>query len=149
MPFTRLLLITLLGVLATAAANAGPLYRWVDEQGKVHYGDKPPVAQDSEAVDLKFIGKGVTEAPAPGAAGARAPGDADPVLNLVEPDSPLLLKPSPQRCALAKQRLQVYSQARRLESTDEFGQRQVLSDAERQKYIAGAREDVERACAGQ
>jgi len=146
---TRLLLFALFGVLATPVVTAGPLYRWVDEQGKVHYTDKPPVQQDSEAVELKYLGKGVTEAPAPDAKGGGKAAGGDPVLNLVEPDSSLLLKPSPERCAAARQRLQVYTQARRLENTDEYGQRKVLSDAERQKYIAGAREDVERACAGQ
>lgn len=142
----RPLLIALLSALMSATVMAGPLYRWVDAQGKVHYGDQPPPQQDTEQVELKYIGKGE---PTPPPKDAEPEPGADPVLNLLEPDPSLLLKPSPERCAAARQRLQIYINARRLENTDEYGQRKILSDAERQKYIAGAREDVQRACAGQ
>ncbi len=145
----RPLLIALSSALMSAAVMASPLYRWVDAQGKVHYGDQPPPQQqDAEQVELKYLGKGKPSPPPESAAQERGAG-ADPVLELLEPDSSLLLKPSPQRCAAARQRLQVYTKARRLENTDEYGQRRIISDAERQKYIAGAREDVQRACAGQ
>jgi hypothetical protein len=33
------------------AAGAGPVYRWVDEAGKVHYSDHPP-PQDNESEEL-------------------------------------------------------------------------------------------------
>lgn len=144
----RPLLIALFAALMSAAVMASPLYRWVDAQGKVHYGDQPPPQQDAEQVELKYLGKGKPTAPPESAPQEQGAG-ADPVLELLEPDSSLRLKPSPQRCAEARQRLQVYTKARRLENTDEYGQRKVLSDTEREKYIAGAREDVQRACAGQ
>ena len=38
--FTHILFATLLAV-AASSTFAGDLYRWVDEQGKVHYGDVP------------------------------------------------------------------------------------------------------------
>ena len=34
--------ILLLTLLATAELGAGELYRWVDDQGQVHFGDRPP-----------------------------------------------------------------------------------------------------------
>jgi Domain of unknown function (DUF4124) len=40
----RLWLLTFF-LCATALAQAGPLYRWVDEAGKVQYSDKPPSGQ--------------------------------------------------------------------------------------------------------
>lgn len=46
-------LVMLLGFLAVmpTAIHAGELYRWMDAQGKVHYGDMPP----PEAVQLETI----------------------------------------------------------------------------------------------
>jgi len=44
---TRIFL--LLGLMAaTLQVQAGELYRWADEKGKVHYGDAPPPAVDVE-----------------------------------------------------------------------------------------------------
>jgi murein DD-endopeptidase MepM/ murein hydrolase activator NlpD len=53
MPSVRrpaLLLAALLPVLACAGAHAGDkVYRWVDKQGRVHYGDRPPPANAAPA----------------------------------------------------------------------------------------------------
>lgn len=48
-----------IGLLPGMAAAAGkPLYRWVDEQGRVHYGDKiPPVAAKREIGELDNTGR--------------------------------------------------------------------------------------------
>ncbi len=143
--FPRLLLLVLAAAVSTSA-SAGPLYRWVDDEGKVHYGDQPPPEKEREQVELKFLGKG--QAPAPEAAGAE-PASRSPEMDLLAPDPSLLLKPSPERCAAARQRLEIYTKARQLERPNDYGQREVVSDAEREKYIAGAREEVKRACAGQ
>ncbi len=45
--------------LATTVAN-GQIYKWTDEQGHVHYGDKPPAGQTARQV--------VAPSPSPGAA---------------------------------------------------------------------------------
>lgn len=41
-------------VLACTLADA-QVYRWVDEDGKVHFSDRKPVAENSEEVELKSI----------------------------------------------------------------------------------------------
>jgi hypothetical protein len=47
----QLLLATLL--LCAGAAAVADIYKWLDEQGKVHYGDRPPAAPgDSQAVEI-------------------------------------------------------------------------------------------------
>lgn len=47
-----------------AAAASKPLYRWVDEQGRVHYGDKiPPVAAKREIEKLDDTGRVRTSRP--------------------------------------------------------------------------------------
>ena len=44
--------LALAGVLASAPVSA-ELYRWVDENGKVHFSDKPVDAENTEKVDIK------------------------------------------------------------------------------------------------
>lgn len=46
-------IVLLLGCLAWMPAQAGDLYRWVDAQGKVHYGDVPP-AEAAQIEEKKF-----------------------------------------------------------------------------------------------
>ena len=41
----RASILTLLLIAAAGTASAGELYRWVDEDGKVHYTDQPPPPQ--------------------------------------------------------------------------------------------------------
>ncbi|MBY6211640.1 DUF4124 domain-containing protein [Microbulbifer agarilyticus] len=33
------------------SVNAGELYRWVDKDGKVHFGDRPPVEAEAESLE--------------------------------------------------------------------------------------------------
>lgn len=44
--------LALLGALASPPVNA-QLYRWVDENGKVHFSDKPVDAENAETLDIK------------------------------------------------------------------------------------------------
>ena len=46
----RLLLIVLLTISGSAYAD---LYKWVDEQGRVHYGDKPKSMNNAEQMKLQ------------------------------------------------------------------------------------------------
>ncbi len=41
------------GIVLVALA-AGPVYKWVDEQGVTHYSDQPP-AQDQEAEEIELL----------------------------------------------------------------------------------------------
>lgn len=45
-------LLVLLCLLTTAVAQAGT-YRWVDENGQIHFGDRPPVSATADEVTLK------------------------------------------------------------------------------------------------
>jgi hypothetical protein len=50
--FTAVLIATLT-LMATDAMAADGVYRWVDENGDVHYGDNPPRQANAEAVDIQ------------------------------------------------------------------------------------------------
>jgi glutaredoxin len=49
MPAARAVLI----ILMMSTAEAG-IYKWTDEQGNVHFGDRPPAAQVSQPIEVKI-----------------------------------------------------------------------------------------------
>lgn len=40
-------------LLCGAASSTAAVYKWIDSEGNVHFGDKPPVEEISESVDIK------------------------------------------------------------------------------------------------
>lgn len=52
------------GAACIGAAGAGELYRWVDENGRVHYTDQPPPAQ-ARGAERKRLGDKPTDATLP------------------------------------------------------------------------------------
>lgn len=134
----------LLGLmLLPCLALAGEMYRWVDANGKVHYGDQPPPqAQREQALPDYVPGQspqGQAAAPTP-TPGAQAPQQVE----LTE--LPASRGTDPQLCAQARQRLALYQQARRLERPDEFGRARQMNDVEKQAAIDGAKQMVRRSC---
>jgi hypothetical protein len=43
----------LIMLVAAASASAQTTYRWTDKEGKVHYGDQPPAANEAKSVQQK------------------------------------------------------------------------------------------------
>lgn len=119
----RLFLIAAL-LISSAVASAGEVYKWVDKDGKVHYGDKPKT-QPAEAVMAK-----------PG----NFPG---------EPLDPEVEKAAASRnaaCASKRQQLASYEKATVIKQTDALGQTREFGEAERQKLLALTRAEAEKAC---
>ncbi|WP_323846336.1 DUF4124 domain-containing protein [Microbulbifer magnicolonia] len=52
-------------LLSGAAACAGELYRWVDAEGKVHFGDRPPLEARAENIGGELRPINSADAPAP------------------------------------------------------------------------------------
>jgi glutaredoxin len=48
-----LILLFFLGLLFTATATS-EIYKWIDEQGNVHFTDRPPANEITEKIDLKI-----------------------------------------------------------------------------------------------
>ena len=114
----------LLGLAGVAAAN--PVYRWVDANGRVHYGDAPPVAAKSSEVAPAIGAK-----PKTAAADSAKAGAAD-------------------SCAQARKTLDSYTSASRISEVDPVtGEAQVIDGARRQQMIDAANDKVRRLCADQ
>jgi hypothetical protein len=49
----RLILVTLLALLAPSLSTADSVYRWTDENGVVHFGDREPVGRAADRVNVR------------------------------------------------------------------------------------------------
>ena len=56
---TTLWLALALAVLLAPALASAEVYRWTDDQGNVHFGDRPPEGRSSESVDVREPMRGV------------------------------------------------------------------------------------------
>lgn len=138
----------LLYLLCTIPTTAG-IYRCVDSNGKVHYGDRPPPEEVKEelhipqklpsqnqnsnrAVQRKRLLDQFQEDRENRRAAARKKADDK--------------KERERRCLLAKDRLRIYTEASSLYNLSQDGKRQVLSFEERDKVTREAKQVVKRWC---
>lgn len=115
-------LAALSALVLSAAAGAGEVYKWVDKDGRVHYGDKPKTTPAEQV------------APQPG----QLPG---------EPGDPAAAQQAASPACLAKRKqLESYRSASAINETDSTGQTRELSAEERQTLIANTEKQVTAAC---
>lgn len=144
----RGLIWTILLSLCSTAVLAQGVYRWVDEQGNVHYGDKP---HGIEADEVKIRRPDPSEAPS-----SSGTVDRERLLRALEAER---LERAEQRATRERERaererrcFQARDELRRLETAsalyelDNQGQRRILSDAEHSQALAKARGQVEQWC---
>lgn len=108
----------MVALLLSCAVQAGPVYKWTDEKGRVHYGDRP-------AANAKKLDVGP-----PGAAQAAAPATPDQALE----------------CQRKKDQLQTYQNAARVIERDSLGNEKEFTEAEKQKLIAVTQAQIARYC---
>lgn len=117
------------GGLATAE-----VYRWVDEDGEVHYSDRP--VQGSESVDV--------DVPPPGESDSNAAPDEYPAG--ADPDAEKA-KVRAAQCELAKTRLKSYEEAETLlRRNEDTGEEAELSADERVDLIVQTQRRVREWC---
>jgi hypothetical protein len=135
-------LVLLATLLAASVARADtPVYKWVDEQGKVHYSTEPhgDKAQQLAIQNSATPHAGTDVTPVPGASTNSAANDA------------ALLQPQPAdtlQCKASRDRLSQYLHADTLYSQDDKGNKTPLSDTDRQKALDAARASVKQTCGG-
>ena len=122
-------------VSASGITLANDIYKWTDEDGNVHYGDRPT----NEVSDEPLVASsGLTDSPKVEArheANAAAIEPAEPTPE--EPRAQALERE--EKCATSKARLQKLLTSRRLYRQDENGERVYLDEDE----IFAARERVQ------
>ena len=134
-------------------ASAGSVYTWVDDDGRVHYGDRP-ISQDASKMRVR---------PSPGrtSEGSRVSEESRRekqrrLLNAYEKEradkkaaaekAKESRKQRTRNCSVAKDRLRAIREAGYLYDLDKYGNRTVYSDARRRDATAQAKRDVSRWC---
>ena len=140
----------LIGLAAIAMTVAGGalasgIYKWTDENGNVHYEDRPSGSETEERMELTYRRtdpgsvqqrkQGLTESIA---ARQEARAKADDDARSAE-DEAARAADNQKKCESYRARLQTYIQSRRLYREDENGERVYLDESEMQK----ARQDIE------
>ncbi len=144
-------LIPLLLVLLATSASAG-IYRWVDENGQVHFGTRPPAdASNSSEVKIRKQQQSTTEEAPVNRAEQRSRYLEQRQREKAERKEKKAkeLKRKKQRdqaCAYSKDKLKEYLRSRRLYEPKSDGKRRWLSDEEKEKAIAEMRQEVKRWC---
>jgi len=145
----RLLLFAVL--LAWSGMAGAVIYKWVDAQGKLQYGDRPPDGVHAEVVEL--LGTHVARG-----APAKAPESA-PTLRTTNRDQSNqddasvkkavatdVAQTREKQCADAQDRYKKLIEGRRLFKTGADGERQYLTSEEIDSERLNAKRDVDATC---
>ncbi|WP_127474729.1 DUF4124 domain-containing protein [Sulfurivermis fontis] len=148
----HLRLTLLLMSVCLAPAFAAGVYKWVDEQGQVHFGERPPARAQAQELQLKVL----PAAPAATPTEAERRDNEQRLLRAFEEERELKKaqeeqsrKEQAQRernCILARDRLRRYRSAGSLYNLDQQGNRVTLGENERAAAEQRAEQDVARWC---
>ena len=148
--------LTLMAAIAAMAfatgAAASEIYKWTDENGNVHYEDRPTGAATEERLQLTYrrtsssavnqrvqarVNRQAEREEARSAAAAAEQEAAENAAAAAERQ---------QACERARARLETYLQSRRLYRTDENGERVYLDEAQRQEARKKAEDQITEFC---
>lgn len=141
---TRICAIALL--LGTAAVSAEELYRWVDKDGKVHFGDRPPLEARAEDIggDLKPINAAdATRTRKPSHSGQRDDLQQD-YRDRKKRQQLQRRQKMAQACQKARRRL--HSLQGRVAFVDQQGREVRLTERERQRMAEELQREIGRVC---
>ena len=142
----RKILVMMLLLSCAAAASAAGVYKWLDENCKVHYGDQPGNSSAREVI--------LPATPAPDE-NQRAHEQKQKKLLQVfeqerqeksEQEAKAEQQKREQECTLAKARLKNYEQAGELTTKDKDGKERTLSKSEYKQALDDAKQAVEHWC---
>jgi hypothetical protein len=124
------------------------VYRWVDAQGKVMYGDRPPDGVHAEVVEL--LGTHVArttsskESTPSSRTGAKNEGQDDAsTKKAVDSD---VQQVKDQQCAAAQEQYKKLIEGRRIYKTGPDGERQYLTSEEIDTQRADAKREIDATC---
>jgi hypothetical protein len=145
----RLLLFAAL--IAWSGMASAIVYKWVDAQGKLQYGDRPPDGVHAEVVELLGTHSSANAVHAPAARApdaaqapktAAAPGKDD-TKQAVDQD---VAQVRDKQCADAQDRYKKLIEGRKLYKTGADGERQYMSSEEIDTERLNAKRDIDTIC---
>jgi hypothetical protein len=145
-PITPLIIILAMLFSMTSYAGNTNTYKWVDEEGNVHYSSRPPAGSNYEKLKVKTPPASST-APQPaaedttsGTAGGSKPSGGDVVADELAKNQQIRA----QNCEAAKQNLQAYTVFKRIKKPDGTVVR--LDDEERARLIEESKANIKEFC---
>lgn len=135
-----------------SGAMANEIYKWTDENGNIHYEDRPSGAATEQVLTMTYnrtnsgsVQKRV-QARAD-AATARDEARAEAAASEQEAaENAEIAAEQERKCERSRARLETYQQSRRLYRTDDNGERVYLDDEQRQEARRKAEEQVAEFC---
>lgn len=149
--FTPLLVCMLVIGTAGVAWAGEKYYRWVDENGQVHFGERPQEGAAAEELQLRAPGRGEPGNILP-AAGRRSPAATEQGhgQNAPPPDDPsaagVAAAERKAKCQLARAEIATYSSGRRLRVRDKNGEVEYLTEEKRAEWLVNLRKAEEKFC---
>ena len=139
----RVLLCAVLMAWSTLASAV--VYKWVDAQGKVQYGDSPPDGVHAEVVEGLGTHSSRSNASPPPASPARAPAISVPseTKKAVANDVSATRE---KQCADAQERYKKLIEGRHIYKTGDNGERVYLTSQEIDQERISAKQDVDDTC---
>ncbi len=138
-----LLLTAVVSALMLPNSLATPVERWVDEHGRIHYGERAPQGIASQRLAI-----GATAPSQPAAQPApRRPTPPLPAGSVVEGELPRESRELAALCAQARDNAALFKDGRRLRLRDSAsGEYRFLNDSEREAELARAEQQQRRYC---
>ena len=149
----RTLMLLCFSALLTAPVFAGGIHKWVDENGKTHFGDRPPAdARQSQEVKIKDIPQAERQAPNAAERNARR----QYLLRSYEIERAGKKKAAAEakkkhqeltaQCVRARHSLQQLKKASHLYNLDESGNKVIRSDQERDNATRTLEKAIKKNC---
>ena len=134
-------------LIAWSGMASAVVYKWVDAQGKVQYGDRPPDGVHAEVVE--GLGTHLARpaaAPPPAAAATPSPQVAAVKATEKQAVADDVAQTKAKQCADAEDRYKHLIEGRKLYKTGADGERQYLSSDEIDSERLSAKADVDSIC---
>lgn len=142
----------MLTLAVSGVAVAADIYKWVDEDGNVHYGDKP-VSNGSErvAIESRPTDRARVQSQYQAAAQARAENrdaraQADEEGRKAEEELRAQADERRQKCEASRATMQKFVTSRRIYTQDESGERVYMDDAQMQAARERVENDINEYC---
>jgi hypothetical protein len=153
MRHARKLVVSILMLLGCPAlAPATTLYKWVDDEGEVHYSARPPLdrpAQTLKAPPYRDTAQSTKDAPplrGEHAGKGHKDKEGQERETLEPPPSKAQVEVSQHNCEIAKRNLDVLASPMRVQVTDSDGNPYFLDDKERAQRLAQTEKNIEKYC---
>ena len=133
-------------------ALANEIYKWTDENGHVHYEDRPsgsPTEERMEIVYRRTDNSAVNQRIQARLSRQAERDEAKSIAATAEQEAAEREAAAAERaqtCERARARLQTYLDSHRLYRTDENGERVYLDDAQRQEALQNVEDQITRFC---